>query len=335
MSRTGVEEKPPWSAVPVELKALIGEVLGSPVVRGTRVWGSYGPGPSFRLLLADGRRAFTKALWKDSNEFQVAAFHTELRIYSEMADIISHWAPEQYGTVQHGDWHALLLEDVGPMSAPPWSRSKVRAVTAGLAELHRATAGASMPDWLPRLATMDLTHIQLWQPSVGRDDLERVANLSPQPGEALEWLMTHVPALVEAAVLLPESDTPHSLLHVDVRSDNLRLQRGRLRLFDWPFASVGPHEFDAVAFAQTVEAEGGPGCENVIRWYGENNEVRPEIVTRSVASVSGLFAKLAPQPDIPALPRLRPWQRVQLRVTLRWAAARLGLPDPAWVEGIR
>ena len=43
---------------------------------------------------------------------------------------------------------------------------------------------------------------------------------------------------------------PHVLLHLDTRSDNLRLQAGgRLRLFDWPYACLGPPEFDVAAIA--------------------------------------------------------------------------------------
>ena len=50
-----------------------------------------------------------------------------------------------------------------------------------------------------------------------------------------------------------------ALLHFDTRSDNLRLQSGgRLRLFDWPYASLGPPELDVAAFAQSITCEGGP-----------------------------------------------------------------------------
>ena len=37
---------------------------------------------------------------------------------------------------------------------------------------------------------------------------------------------------------------------------------------------------------------------------------------------------------VPGLPRLRPFQQAQLRVTLAWAARRLDLPPPSWLAAL-
>src|SRR5207237_1093058 len=61
VSRRGTEPKPPWSAVPREIKEQVATVLGSPVARAERVYGGYAPSATFRLRLKSGRRAFFKA----------------------------------------------------------------------------------------------------------------------------------------------------------------------------------------------------------------------------------------------------------------------------------
>ena len=69
-------------------------------------------------------------------------------------------------------------------------------------------------------------------------------------------------------------------------------------------------------------------------WYAERAPLRPEVLDASVAAIAGFFAHGSWRPDIPGLPRLRTFQRRQLRVTLAWAAQRLGLPAPSWLGGI-
>lgn len=334
MSRTGVEKKPPWAAVPLELKSLIAERLGSPVVRGERVYGGYGPGPSFRLLLANGERAFTKSMSPDSSDVQRKVFSQELRVYKELAEHITPWAPSFLGEAKHEQWHALILEDLGPKSAPPWSISKARIAAHGLAELHSSTRDVSFPSWIPRPGELDVFEPQMWSQTVSVETLQKVAGLAADPEAAMKWLERFVPDLSGVSDRLKEADGHWSLMHLDVRSDNLRIVDGKLRLFDWPFTCIGPPELDIVNFAQTVWAEGFFDGETVLRWYEDVRPLRQDVVTAAVVAISNFFAHRSWQPDMPRLPRIRPWQRQQLKVTLRWAATRLDLPDPEWVDGI-
>lgn len=334
LSRTGIEKKPPWSSVPQQLKDLIGLKLGSPVVRGVRIWGSYGPGPSFRLLLENGDRAFTKSLSPASSAVQRRVFAREIRVYRELNEHISPWAPAYLGEAVHGLWHALLLEDLGPKSAPPWSASMARTAAHGLAALHTKNRGTAFPDWVHDGPQIEVLKPNMWHPETQREKLKNVAELATDPVVALEWLEQHLPALSNVPERQQVDNGEQTLLHLDTRSDNLRVAGGSLRLFDWPFACIGPPELDIVAFAQTVWAEGYFDGETVLRWYGESKSLRQDVVTAAVVAVSDLFADRSWRDDVPGLPRLRSWQRAQLKVTLRWAAERLGLPDPSWVDGV-
>lgn len=334
MSRTGVEAKPPWRAVPRGVRDGVERALGAPVARAMRIWGGYSATPTFRLRLVDGRRAFMKAASPASTAFSQVAHDREERVYRELDDVISSWAPRMLATFQSGDWKAMVLEDLGPKSVPPWTPSLARNVARALGEFHRATLERSLPAWLPRPRDHPAMGIEPAAWALSPADVTKLSRMAGRRSdEAHAWLEAHVPALADAAAGMARP-SPHALLHVDVRSDNLRWRNGRLYLFDWPHAAVGPPEFDAAAFAQTVPIEGGPPVERVMGWYGETFDVDPLALDASVAAIAGYFARNAWAPSIPGLPRVRAFQRRQLRETLRWAAARLGLPDPSWIDAL-
>lgn len=331
MVRSRAEPKPPWRLVPPAVRAEVCQALGSPVVRATRTWGGYAPTPTYRLLLADGRRAFFKGTYRESNAFSRGALEREERVYREMLGIIGPWAPRFYAGFRHDDWHVLLLEDLGPPTVPPWTPTTARRIAYAYAAFHAATLDADLPEWLPQ-PQVSLGRVS-WDRVVEESDhLQAVAALAgDQSWAALAWLRAALPLLARLTDAARDLPGPYALLHSDTRSDNLRFRRGRLALFDWPFAEVGRPEFDLAAFAQSVTVEGGPDPEQIVAWYAERLPLRAEALDAMVAWLAAFFAYLAWREDIPGLPRLRPFQRRQLAVALSWAARRLRLPDPTWV----
>ena len=211
----------------------------------------------------------------------------------------------------------------------------MRRVAQDLGRFHASTAWQRLPGWIPRPDSHPAMGIRPAAWSFASDDLERLAAMAVgHEGEAKAWLQAHSAELREAAAEIADPALARALLHVDVRSDNLRFVNGRLHLFDWPHVAVGPPEFDAAAFAQTVPIEGGPGEEQVMAWYATTWPVDPRALDAAVASIAGYFANHAWAPELPELPRVRMFQRQQLAVTLRWAARRLRLPPPEWIAAI-
>lgn len=334
MSRTGVEAKPPWSAVPTVVRRAVEEIAGAPVTRGARIWGGYGPAPTFRLRLADGRGVFFKGVHGASNEFSRRALTDEARVYRELGALISPWAPHLYGEIAVAGWQALLLEDLGPKSAPPWTPALAREAARDFAAFHAHTLGRDLPGWLANFAA-DAASVT-WE--LVEEETERfrlIAEMAHgQRAEAHAWLRAALPDLARVTSAVGAIPGPYALIHGDVRSDNLRLVNGRLRLFDWPFAQRGFAEFDLAEFAQSVTVDGGPEPEQMVAWYAERLAVREDALDASIGWLAAFFAHFAWQPDIPELPRLRRFQRQQLAVTLRWATRRLSLPAPDWTAAL-
>jgi Ser/Thr protein kinase RdoA (MazF antagonist) len=319
--------------VPREVKDDVARILGAPVARAARVYGGYAPSATFRLVLSDGRRAFFKGVNATSNEYMRGALPKEERVYRKLASYVRPWAPAFLGSLRRADWHVVLLEDLGPQTMPPWSPAKARRSARSYAQFHASTHGRPLPRWLSRTEHHDFAGY--WRNLSKSGELAKTAGLARRRAdEAREWLDVALPQLRESADRLTRLPGPHSLLHFDTRSDNVRLQGDRLRMFDWNFASVGPHEIDAAAFAQATEAEGGPSAERTLSWYEEVLPLRASHLDASVAGIAAYFADRAWRPPIPGVPRVRAWQRSQLKVCLAWAARRLGLPEPRWLSAV-
>jgi hypothetical protein len=285
--------------------------------------------------LADGRRAFFKGVDPNSSQFAKNALLNEERFYRELAPLISDWIPALYANFHSKDWHVLLLEDLGPKSVPPWTPTKARQVAVGIAEFHRATLSKELPSWVPFITTW--VSKRTWNEITGNgQNFENIATTGGTDRERVEtacqWLQTVFPLLTGLNENVTNLPGPYVLLHFDIRSDNLRLTRKGLRLFDWPFATCGSPEWDLVEFAQSVTVEGGVAPEKVVEWYAERLPVNTGALDSAISGFAGFLADQAWRPEIPGLPRLRTFQRQQLSVLLHWLARRHSLPEPDWLD---
>lgn len=329
------EDKPAWSAVPARVKVAVTRTLGSPVVRGVRTYGGYAPSATFLMTLADGRRVFLKGTYPLPEGSGVRwALHREEAVYRRLSGVIQPWAPEYLGSVRADGWHAMLLEQIGGTPVLPWTRPKAMRAMQSYAAFHASTVGTPAPRWLSHTQHRDFA--VFWR-RIARDEaaVQRLAALAgPRSAEAVEWIRSHVGTLGRGEQALRRASEPYAILHFDTRSDNVRLEDDLLRIFDWPFACAGPAEFDVVAFAQSIEAEGGPSCEVALAWYESVLPLRRDVVIGCAVGIAGYFADRAPRPAVAGLPRLRSVQRRQLKASLGWAARLLDLPEPTWLAAV-
>ena len=227
----------------------------------------------------------------------------EWRIYGAIS---APFLPE----VLHWSAHeaVLILEDLGECErAPPWTDGAVTAVLTTLAEVG---ATPSPPD----VPALDPEAFRGWQRAL--TCLDRIAALGVA---GPEWIHTHGPLLVRAEATAPLSGD--SLLHLDVRGDNLFLREGRAILVDWNWAQRVNPAVDHAFWAPSLQLDGGPPPERVV---GREPEL--------AAAVAGFFASQAALPVELATPAIRSFQRAQLRCALPWAARALGLPLEGLVD---
>ena len=327
------EHKPGWADVPGPLKDELERLLGARVRRATRAYGGYAPSATFRVVLHDGRRVFFKGVYPSPPAGVVWDLGREEQVYRGCERFMRPWAPTYFGRIEAEGWHAIVLEDLGGATMPPWTAAKTMACARSYAAFHQGTYDRPLPGWLSRVEHHRFA--AFWAELVDRGDLTRTASLAgPRSGEALTWLRNAMRVLQPASEHLSRLESPFAFLHLDTRSDNVRLQGELLRMVDWNHACVGPPEFDVAAFAQSITGEGGPEPERFVSAYRSVLPLRQDALAASIAGLAGYFADRAWREPVAAMPRLRSWQRQQLNATLRWAARHFDLPEPGWLSAV-
>lgn len=316
------EPKPEWSSVPPEVQLALAHKLGSPVSEASIAWGGYTPSASFIAQLEDGRRVFIKGAHPGQSSFGVAAFKAEQSIYLEYPQL-SGIAPTYICDVQQGDWNLMVLEAIeGGEHLVPWTEAKLVAVFKTIHELSRRIPQPT-PD-MPRLEkTPELTDLMNgragWSVLLKADMLKQFYNKFTDPIAAKAWFEPILPRLALLECEVNQVGGRHQVLHVDLRSDNLLLRAdGTAVLLDWPNLCWGPLVYDLCFFINSVVLEGYATHEELFALAGQvmDTEFEQQDLLRCLANMSGYFAASCVRPEVPALPRLRTFQRQQLMACL-------------------
>ena len=285
-----------------DVQERIAGALGEPVRRlePTR-GGGYTLSDRFRVQLEDGTTVFAKVA---TTEPLAEWFRLEHRLYRDLG---GPFMPKLLGFDDDGTAPILLLEDLSAgIWPPPWPHGGVQAVVSALEEIHATQPPEGLPggeEWRETLMG--------WE----------VVATDPEPFLSLglvsrAWLTAALPTLGAAAAEAQLAGD--ALLHLDVRSDNICLHRGRAYLVDWNWATVGNPTLDLAAWLPSLHAEGGPPPEDLI------GEGEGELA----ALLAGFLAAGAGMPPPEGAPTVRAVQLAQLRTALPWACRALGLPPP-------
>jgi len=279
--------------------AEVAAAAGAAPVRWSEVVsGGYGSNSAhWRVELAGGDSVFVNVALDD---MAAGWLRDEHRLYSSLE---APFLPRLVGW-HDGEATLLVLEDLSDAEwPPPWREGRIDAVLATLELLAETRA----PSGLPSLEGLR-ERLNGWE--LVAEDLE------PLLATGLcsrAWLEEALPALREVAATCDLSGD--SLVHLDVRSDNLCFRNDRVLLVDWNLACAGNPLVDLVGWLPSLRLEGGP----------ESWKLLPDSGVLATL-IAGYFASRAGLPTPPTAPRVRPFQRAQAEVALPWAARELGLP---------
>jgi aminoglycoside phosphotransferase (APT) family kinase protein len=300
-----------WPDLARPLQAAVEAWLGSPVIAADTQLSGFSPGIAARLRCADGRRAFLKAIGPEPNPTSPAFHRREAEIVAALPPDAP--VPKLLWTHDEGEggWILLLFEDVeGVHPAQPWRDDELDRVLRAL----EALAVALTPSPLAVRVATDV---------VAREICGGVAMLArPPPGRDARSL-AHLPQLASLEAEAPLAVSGKSLLHFDLRADNLLLTADRVLVVDWPHAAIGAAWVDLVFFAPSVAMQGGPPPEELLRRFAPAADAHPNDITAVVATIAGFFTAHALEPAPPGLPTLRAFQAAQGAVARAWLAERL------------
>lgn len=299
-------ERLSWGRLPPEIRAAIEQRLGAPVARAATRPGGFSPGLAARLELEDGRRVFAKAVGPEPNPDSPEFHRREVGIAAALPPRTP--APRFLFSVDDGAWVALVFEDVdGHEPELPWREDELRRVLDALTDLSRALTPAPIAAPTVVEAVDELLH--------GWRSLER-------PVDA--WAAAHVEELRALEASWAAGAAGETLLHGDVRADNILITPDRVVFVDWPHACVGAAWVDLVLFLPSVAMQGGPHPWETWESHPLGRSVPRERLQPLLAGLAGFFAYRSTLPPPPGLPTLRDFQRAQGVEALAWLRRSLG-----------
>jgi aminoglycoside phosphotransferase (APT) family kinase protein len=289
--------------------------LGSPVVAAVTQTGGFSPGVAARLMTADGRRVFVKAVSSHPNKDAPRMHRREARIAAALP--ASAPAPRLLWSYDEGGdgWVVLVFEDVvGQQPSVPWESDVLDRVLDAVNRL----AGSLTPSPLPEEIAGTVVE---WLGRQGRGWQRLLAD--PLPGRD-DWSVRHAARLADLEAHAPGAAAGNTLLHFDIRADNLLLTADQVYVVDWPHARVGQAWVDVVFFAPSVRMQGGPHPEALLARSPAGRAADQGAVSAVVAAVAGFFTFQSLQPPPPGLPTIRQFQAAQGEIARAWLAERTG-----------
>lgn len=308
------QERLGWDAVPAPVREWVESTLGSPVASVRNVSGGFSPGLAAVVDTAAGDRAFVKAVGASLNPNSPGMHRHEAAVLRRLP--AGHPVAPLVDAFDDGDWVALICEFVdGHNPALPWRADELTQVLDGidrLAELNTPTPA----DGLATAAETFARPFAAWR-RLAADERDQALPLD-------EWSRRHLTGLAELEAAWESGAAGGSLLHFDLRADNVLLTADGAVFVDWASACTGAAWVDLVLLLPSVAMQGGPAPDAVFRSRRVSRDAPAEAVDAVLAAVAGYFTRQSLLPAPPNLPTLRPFQAAQGVEARRWLAHRLG-----------
>lgn len=299
-----------WDDVPLEMRHAIERELGEPVCSATPSYGGFSPAFAGAVVGQSGRKHFVKVTGLTLNPDSPGIYAREARIAASLPERVS--APRLEAVVEMDGWIALIFELLeGHTPVLPWRGVDLDRVIAALQHQFEVLTPSPIDVALAadRFATV----------------INGFRQLHKSPPPALDpWSHRHLDRLVELEDQAPGASLGNTLLHLDLRADNIVLTPDRVWVVDWPGAALGAWWVDVVGMAPSVSMQGGPSPEDFLAAFPESRRIDPAAIDAVLAAIAGYFTHRALQPAGKGLPTVRAFQAAQGTVARSWLAERLG-----------
>lgn len=295
-----------WSFLPPRLRDEVERRCGAPVLRADSRRTGYTPGLASVLECADGSRHFVKAASLKAQRAFAESYRTEARQLAALPPDVA--APALRWTVEAQDWVVLGIEHVAARHpVRPWTRADLDAALALLVRTARLLtpppAGLALDGFAEDMADAPdcWSHVRATRPA-----------------------MRHLDEAEALARTLPEFSRGDTVVHTDVRDDNLLLaDDGRVLLCDWNWPARGAAWLDTVMLLVGPRGD-GVDVEEVLAGSELLRGVPGEHVDGLLALLTGYFLRHADLPVPSSSPYLRALQQWQGEVCWDWLCERRG-----------
>ena len=276
----------------------IQKLMASPAVEWRTLRKGHTAAETWLMRFESGKSAFVKHA---TDEQTASWLKSERAVYEAVR---GDFLPDLLGW-DGGDFPILILEDLSHAgTVPPWTEEAIERVFALLEVLART----QLPDTFRPLTSYPEPFEGWHQIAKAPAPFLRLGLVAPR------WLDAALPDLLQAEKAADLRGD--SLVHTDLRSDNIFFHRDLTMLIDWNWACRGNPKFDLVSWLPSLHTEGGPPP-----WDFTLDE--PNLIAMQTGYLAHRVA--TPPHGNESIRRL---QERQLRSALPWAAKALGLPPP-------
>jgi Ser/Thr protein kinase RdoA (MazF antagonist) len=253
---------------------------------------------------------FVKAIGPEPNPDSPEFHRREARVAAALPAETP--APRLLFAHDEEDWVTLVFEHVdGHEPELPWRDAELERVLTALTDLAEALTPPPVEAPPVGEALDELFHG--WRTLASGN----AAGIDP-------WAAGQLGELAALEEGWAEGAAGSTLLHCDVRADNILLTPDRVVFVDWPHACIGAAWIDLLAFLPSVAMQGGPPPWKVFEAHPLGRDAAAEHVLPVLAALAGFFVERSLQPPPPGLPTLREFQRAQGIETLAWLRRSLG-----------
>lgn len=300
-----------WRDLPGSVRAAVERILDGTVVQAVSQPGGFSPGTADRVRTSAGRSAFVKAVSAAQNPHSPQLHRREAHVTGALPPHVP--APRLLGYHDDGDWVALVLQDIeGCHPATPWRADQLARVLATLDDLARSSTPAPVPE-LKTAADLLADDFAGWH---------RIA--ADPPGDLHPWIRRHLDVLCTLADRAVTALAGDTLVHADIRADNLLLSAGgAVTIVDWPWACRGPAWLDRLLLLVNVRLFGGHDTRALLTRLAATSNTDHLDLIATLAALAGFFTHTARLPRPQGLPTVRAFQHAQADTLVCWLSEEL------------
>lgn len=307
-----------WGDMPQKIRDGVQAYIGAEIIRTETQSGGFSPGVADRIFTSDDRCFFLKALGTDINTTSVAFHRKEIKINASFPE--NAFAPKMLWSVDDADdtgWAALLFDNIAGVNPPiPWQSDDLRRVGQALQQLTETLTPSPIAS-VPSASEYFTIRVHGWQ-KIKDNYAANAQNLD-------DWSKRHLDTLCALERHAPEAVAGDTLVHFDIRADNILITENEVWFVDWPHACTGTSWLDVVLFASSVAMQSDLSPEDLIRLQPAVQTADPQAVTAAIVSLAGSLTLRALAPSPRGLPTLRKFQAALAQVTRQWVTQRTEL----------
>jgi hypothetical protein len=307
-----------WSDLPESVRQAVTDSVGTPIVSARTPLGGFTPGVTARLQLGDGRRCFVKAASASSGEWVRTAYRHEASVNDHLPMAVP--APKMWTSIDDGEWICLIFDDVdGRFPSPSWDGDDLPRVLDALDLSARVLTPNPAPITAPVRDAFSGVLGSSWQRL--HDD--------PALADADSWAAEHLAALIAKEPHWNDGIDGATLLHLDLRRDNILLTPTDVMFVDWAWPAVGAAWLDLACFLPTVAGQTARhDVDAVFRSRHAGRTAPAEAVDAFLVALAGYWRSNSLLPAPSYAPLLRLEQQLAANGATRWLRTRAG----SWAE---